>query len=297
MLFWTYMLHCRGGYFYVGHTDDLERRLGQHFQSQIAGFTADHQPVELAWAQDFPTREEAKACERQLKGWSKPKKLALIRGDWGRISTLAKNKCSPSTGSGRSGEEEKFVPYPDRAEPVEALSFSLVPHPETRSTSVRSVQARVKVSDGLTWLTFEVSPATALQIPDQFQPTRTDGLWRTTCMELFVGDSQAVGYREYNFSPSREWAAYCFSSYRSEAKNVTPKRPPAIGTMRGGTNFYLFAAIEDQVLQAGDRIALSAVIEETNGTKSYWALAHPPGKPDFHHPTCFAATLPAPDGL
>lgn len=41
-------------------------------------------------------------------------------------------------------------------------------------------------------------------------------------------------------------------------------------------------------------IALSAVIEETGGHKSYWALAHPPGQPDFHHPTCFAATLPAP---
>jgi predicted GIY-YIG superfamily endonuclease len=116
MAFWTYMLHCRGGYFYVGHTDDLERRLGQHFAGELAGFTADHQPVELAWAQDFPTRDEAKSCEQQLKGWSRAKKLALIRGDWGRISMLAKSKGSPSTGSGQSGSgsDDRFIALGNR---------------------------------------------------------------------------------------------------------------------------------------------------------------------------------------
>ena len=94
------MLHCRGGYFYTGHTDDLERRIAQHTTGSVPGFTADHLPAELVWSQDFTTRDEAKAAEKQIKGWSRAKKLALIRGDWGRISVLAKKKDSPSTSSG-----------------------------------------------------------------------------------------------------------------------------------------------------------------------------------------------------
>ena len=99
-MFWCYMLHCRGGYFYVGHTDDLDRRIGDHKSGLIPGFTGDHLPVELVWSQNFPTRYEAKVAEKKLKGWSRAKKLALIRGDWTKISILAKKKGSPSTSSG-----------------------------------------------------------------------------------------------------------------------------------------------------------------------------------------------------
>lgn len=102
MAFWTYMLHCRGGYFYVGHTDDLERRIAQHVSGALSGFTAEHLPVELVWTEEFATREEAKVTEKRLKGWSRAKKLALIRGDWARISVLAKKKDSPSTSSGQT---------------------------------------------------------------------------------------------------------------------------------------------------------------------------------------------------
>jgi predicted GIY-YIG superfamily endonuclease len=107
LTFWTYMLHCRGGYFYVGHTDDLERRMDQHARSTIPGFVRDHWPAELVWSAEFPTRCEALAMERRLKGWSRAKKLALIRGDWDRISDLAKGKDSPSTSSGRTEEERE----------------------------------------------------------------------------------------------------------------------------------------------------------------------------------------------
>lgn len=102
MAFWTYMLHCRGGYLYIGHTDDLERRIAEHRNGHYPGFTADHQPVEYVWSDEFQTRDEAKAIERKLKGWSRAKKLALIRGDWDRISALAKKKSSPSTSSGQT---------------------------------------------------------------------------------------------------------------------------------------------------------------------------------------------------
>jgi predicted GIY-YIG superfamily endonuclease len=103
MAFWTYMLHCRGGYFYVAHTDDLERRIAQHHSGTPPGFTADHSPVELVWSQECMAREDAKASERQINGWSRAKKLALIPGDWKRIATLTKKKGSPSAAqSGRS---------------------------------------------------------------------------------------------------------------------------------------------------------------------------------------------------
>ena len=103
-MFWTYMLHCRGGAFYLGQTDDLERRLAEHQSGVVKGFTADRLPVTLVWSQEFATRLEAKESERRIKGWSRAKKLALIRGDWDRISQLAKAKNGPSTSSGQTEE-------------------------------------------------------------------------------------------------------------------------------------------------------------------------------------------------
>src|SRR4051794_32864066 len=91
MSFRAYMLHCNTGRFYVGHTDDIERRIGQHETGAIPGFTRNYLPVKLVWCQEFTTREEAKAAEKQIKGWSRAKKLALIRGDWDEISMLAKS--------------------------------------------------------------------------------------------------------------------------------------------------------------------------------------------------------------
>jgi predicted GIY-YIG superfamily endonuclease len=96
------MLHCRGGYFYTGHTDNLEARMAQHAAGGVKGFVADHWPAQLVWQCEFPTRYEALAMERRIKGWSRVKKLALIRGDWDELSKLAKSKSSPSTSSGRT---------------------------------------------------------------------------------------------------------------------------------------------------------------------------------------------------
>jgi predicted GIY-YIG superfamily endonuclease len=102
MTFWTYMLHCKGGVFYVGHTDDLEVRVHQHQRGLITSFTSDKLPAELVWSEHFATRLEALEAERRVKGWSRAKKLALIRGDWAEISRLAKKKNGPSTSSGRT---------------------------------------------------------------------------------------------------------------------------------------------------------------------------------------------------
>jgi len=102
MPFWPYMPHCRGGAFYLGHTDDPETRIAQHMSGAIEGFTADRLPVKLVWSEVFGSRAEALEMERRIKGWSRNKKMALIRGDWDEITRLAKKKDGPSTSSGRT---------------------------------------------------------------------------------------------------------------------------------------------------------------------------------------------------
>ena len=121
MAFWAYILRCADGSYYTGHTDALEQRIGQHQTGAIEGYTQTRRPVELVWSQDFPTRLEALEAERRIKGWSRAKKDALIAGDWGRLSLLARNRQdqpSPSTGSGRTDVADR-TPDPVRPEPVE----------------------------------------------------------------------------------------------------------------------------------------------------------------------------------
>jgi len=92
MSFWTYMLHCSDRSFYVGHTDNLEARIAAHGLGQVAGYTQLRLPIALVWSEQFPTRIEALAMERRIKGWSRVKKLALIRSDWTTISELAQSR-------------------------------------------------------------------------------------------------------------------------------------------------------------------------------------------------------------
>ncbi|HZF94881.1 MAG TPA: GIY-YIG nuclease family protein [Allosphingosinicella sp.] len=92
MTFWTYMVQCGDRQFYTGHTDDLEARIAAHQTGAVPGYTATRLPVTLVWSQEFPSRIEALAAERQIKGWGRAKKLALIRGDWTSIVALARGQ-------------------------------------------------------------------------------------------------------------------------------------------------------------------------------------------------------------
>ncbi|MBI2851996.1 MAG: GIY-YIG nuclease family protein [Chloroflexi bacterium] len=89
MSFWVYILQCADNSYYTGHTDNLEMRMAKHQSGEIKGYTATRLPIKLLFSQDFPTRAEALACERQVKGWRRSKKEALIRGDWDEVSRLA----------------------------------------------------------------------------------------------------------------------------------------------------------------------------------------------------------------
>ena len=94
MQFWSYMLRCSDGQYYVGQTDDLERRIAQHQSGHFTGFTYKRRPVELVWSECFQTRAEALEVERQIKGWRRDKKQALINGDWELLSTLSRTGIS-----------------------------------------------------------------------------------------------------------------------------------------------------------------------------------------------------------
>lgn len=119
---------------------------------------------------------------------------------------------------------------------------------------------------------------------------RADELWRHTCLEVFVAACASQGYREFNFSPSGEWAMYAFSAYRAGMTVPALGSPPRMHWQRSNGCLELDVSLPAESLPAADggfRLALSAVIEEQSGTISYWALNHPAGQPDFHHPGSF----------
>ncbi|OIQ96976.1 GIY-YIG nuclease superfamily protein [mine drainage metagenome] len=91
-MFRVYILRCADGSYYTGHTDNLEARIGLHQSGECDGYTASRLPVELVWPQECGTREEALSAERQIKGWNRKKKEALMRGDWEEVSRLAQSK-------------------------------------------------------------------------------------------------------------------------------------------------------------------------------------------------------------
>ena len=132
-----------------------------------------------------------------------------------------------------------------------------------------------------------------IRMPPIMAAGRSDELWRHTCFEAFVRASSVAGYYEFNFSPSKQWAAYRFGRYRSGMCVVGEIDPPPIEVRSSPDCYTLQAALNLDYLSALPRkdlwrLGLSALIEDTSGRKSYWALAHPPGKPDFHHTGCFA---------
>jgi len=90
MSFWVFILRCADKSYYTGHTDNLQERIAKHQAGDIDGYTSTRLPVVLLFSEEFPTREEALACERQIKGWSRRKKEALMRGDWAELSRLSR---------------------------------------------------------------------------------------------------------------------------------------------------------------------------------------------------------------
>ena len=91
----VYMLQCADGSYYVGSAtgDDLTKRIAEHESGAYPGYTFTRRPVRLVWSEHFERITDAIAAERQIKGWTRAKKEALIRGDWSSIKQLAKRRA------------------------------------------------------------------------------------------------------------------------------------------------------------------------------------------------------------
>lgn len=175
-------------------------------------------------------------------------------------------------------------------------THQLIAHPGHPPLNLARIEARIIGTDD-NWLRvrWRIEGSQLLVVPAFAGRGRADGLWQTTCFEMFLMPSGGEGYVELNLSPSERWNAYDFAGYRSGmAERPFPREPEC--TLRQGSSFAIFdAAIPLNGLPAADcAMGLCAVIEEQGGVTSYWALAHSGQAPDFHAPACFIATLPAP---
>lgn len=121
---------------------------------------------------------------------------------------------------------------------------------------------------------------------------RADPLWQHTCFEAFLQPAQGHGYFEFNFAPAGIWAAYRFDGRRLGMQPLELPRPPAIVVARG-EQLEVTVQLALPPGLAISRIGLMAVLEDDAGGLSYWALAHPGPRPDFHDPAGFLLEIPA----
>ncbi|OGQ81392.1 MAG: hypothetical protein A3F90_13040 [Deltaproteobacteria bacterium RIFCSPLOWO2_12_FULL_60_19] len=177
-------------------------------------------------------------------------------------------------------------------------SAALMPHPGTSCEAVRGIGARVSwTGDGGLAFTYLLKGNLAgVRIPPLRQSLRADRLWQHTCFEAFVAVKGGAAYREFNFAPSGEWAVYEFVNYRERAAAAAETLAPKLTVRSTRDSLELDAVINLDRLPAARpgarlKLALCAVIEEESGMLSYWALNHPPGQPDFHHPDAFALEM------
>jgi hypothetical protein len=187
--------------------------------------------------------------------------------------------------------------------PPAARAVALTRHPDSRGNAVRAIAAEVRRHpDGTLAVAYTIAgDLERVRVPDPRPAAVADRLWEHTCCEIFIGARGRPDYYEFNLSPSGEWAEYSFESYRKPRPGeVRGDGPPPQVAMRGAAGrLELDAVIRlDRLPAVRSRgplsLALSAVVEDRDGALSYWALWHPAGKPDFHHPEGFTLDLAAP---
>jgi len=167
---------------------------------------------------------------------------------------------------------------------------ALVPHPATPCAALRGIKVFLRREPARLVVEYVLEgEIDRLRIPAARPPRPADKLWQHTCCELFVARADEPGYCEFNFSPSGEWAAYAFAAYRDGGPIGIDAPGIRVERERERLTLSAFVPARDEALKIG----ASVVIEEAGGTIAYWALRHPPGKPDFHHPEAFAMELDA----
>lgn len=178
------------------------------------------------------------------------------------------------------------------------MNHALTLHPQSRCAAVSriDVEAARRRAGQLALRYVVTGDIGGLHLPPPAAAGRAGGLWRHTCFEAFVHAGPGDAYYEFNFAPSRQWAAYRFDCYRAGMAEAGTIGAPQIEVRSEDGTYELGVSLDlDRLpglpVEAPWRLGLSAVIEEEGGGVSYWALAHPPGVPDFHHSDCFARVL------
>ncbi len=173
-------------------------------------------------------------------------------------------------------------------------------HPLTPATMVRSLVSSVmRTEEGLVFSYHLSGDMARLMVPKAQPSERCDRLWEHTCFEAFLGSAGCTGYREFNFSPSGQWACYDFSCYRQPLRSDLHTAAPQITAQITDGHLKLQAVIGNDALPQDAaskplRIGLAAVVETRDtveDNRSYWALHHPTDRPDFHHPDSFLFEL------
>jgi hypothetical protein len=176
--------------------------------------------------------------------------------------------------------------------------LQLLCHPATMAPMVRRIEAQAAISaDGGLALRYRLwGDIARLRLPQSPSPDRQDSLWQHTCFEAFVGGVGDTAYREFNFSPSGQWAAYAFTDYRQRDENFVADPSPQICTRIFAGRLEMDVSLPPLSLPPGDRLqlALAVVVEADDigdGRHSYWALRHTAERPDFHRRDAFTLEL------
>jgi hypothetical protein len=172
-----------------------------------------------------------------------------------------------------------------------AAASILTPFAAQEGSPVRALEAKVERSGTVLRFQYTLDAnLSRIRIPERRPSAATDELWKHTCFEAFVMRAPgSADYRELNFSPSTQWAAYSFDRYREGMAPVAMAEPPEVRVEVASSKLHIDARVSASALHAGStlRIALAAVIEDESGVLSYWALKHAPSRPDFHDPAGF----------
>ena len=180
------------------------------------------------------------------------------------------------------------------------LSAVLTAHPSSPCDAIRRLEAGLETAKvpGELGIRFRmVGDISRIRLPPAERARRRDGLWQHTCFEVFLRPDGSDAYHEFNFAPSGDWAAYRFAGRRRDsgapqlpAPRVECRRMPDGCTLSAQ---IAIAALPELAQAASIDAGLTAVIETTDGARSYWALTHGGDKPDFHDPATFALRVPA----
>lgn len=182
--------------------------------------------------------------------------------------------------------------------PDDDYPLTLLCHPATMAPMVRRIEAQAAISaDGALALRYRLwGDIARLRLPQSPSSERRDSLWQHTCFEAFVGGAGDPAYREFNFSPSGQWATYAFTAYRQRDEDFVASQAPQICTRLFAGRLEMDVTLPPLALPPADRLqlALAAVVEADDiaeGRHSYWALSHPAEHPDFHHRDTFTFEL------